>query len=422
MWAANLLVVVLVSCAFVYSSAVRLGDAKVLYEWVVVDYDFPNETVRQHYIDTGLFIPDNNAVTGVKQWKDDIYVTVARWRPGVPATLNKVIVKDGKTILQPYPSWAAQTLDDKNALQYVQSMEIDTQGRMWIVDVGRRNFFSANPKDIVNAPAKFWLYDIEKDKLLLQYEFPDEVAAHNASFLNDIVVEEQRGFGYISDAGNGGLVVLDINKPDSRRFSDNSTQVEPGVVIRVAGKDYPQLKTPTDGIALNPNFTSLFYCSLTGLTLHSIPTAILRNFSYSQEEISKYVVNRGKKVSESDGMAFSNNGLLYFGVLGLNGVYSWNASQYSELTPESQQPVVLNNETMQWIDTFGFDNKGSLIFTANKLQLYFSYTMDFSGKSGPNFRVWKVYIDGDSYLKGKTEKSSDAAFTQNLKQRMTFVH
>lgn len=44
---------------------------------------------------------------------------------------------DGKPLLQPYPSWEMQTINNYSALQYVQSMEVDTQGRMWILDTGR---------------------------------------------------------------------------------------------------------------------------------------------------------------------------------------------------------------------------------------------------------------------------------------------
>ena len=93
----------------------------------------------------------------VQYYDGDYYLTVPRWRSGVPSTLNKLgtcaralgywrvaqrvalpaVYIDGKPLLQPYPSWEMQTINNYSALQYVQSMEVDTQGRMWILDTGR---------------------------------------------------------------------------------------------------------------------------------------------------------------------------------------------------------------------------------------------------------------------------------------------
>lgn len=41
-------------------------------------------------------------------YKGEVYVTVPRWLNGVPSTLNKVVVKNGVSLLQPYPSWEMQ--------------------------------------------------------------------------------------------------------------------------------------------------------------------------------------------------------------------------------------------------------------------------------------------------------------------------
>ena len=38
----------------------------------------------------------------------EIYMTVPRFLPGVPSTLNKVVDVDGVPTLQPYPSWEMQ--------------------------------------------------------------------------------------------------------------------------------------------------------------------------------------------------------------------------------------------------------------------------------------------------------------------------
>ena len=47
-------------------------------------------------------------ITGIKLYGDDVFVTVSRWLPGVPSTMNRLIEKDGQTLLQPYPNWEWQ--------------------------------------------------------------------------------------------------------------------------------------------------------------------------------------------------------------------------------------------------------------------------------------------------------------------------
>jgi ligand-binding sensor domain-containing protein len=50
---------------------------------------------------------------------------------GLPVTI------DGAPVLQPFPSWEWNDPMDPSKLQYIQSMEIDSRGNMWILDVGR---------------------------------------------------------------------------------------------------------------------------------------------------------------------------------------------------------------------------------------------------------------------------------------------
>lgn len=120
-----------------------LGDgAEVVYQWNIVPYEWPNDTVKQQEIDNGSYIPENNAVNGIKVYKHQVYVTVPRLKPGVPSTLNVVVKSTSGNIdefvLRPYPSWEMQTLGECEALQGVQSMEIDPHtGYMWILDTGK---------------------------------------------------------------------------------------------------------------------------------------------------------------------------------------------------------------------------------------------------------------------------------------------
>mgnify|MGYP001061091042 CR=1 FL=1 len=79
------------------------------------------------------------------------------------------------------------------------------------------------------------------------------------SFLNDLAVDDERGFVYIADVGGTGepaLVTVDINKASSRRFSaspalnaENLDLVVEGRVIGAKGDDG---KPKPARIAVNP--------------------------------------------------------------------------------------------------------------------------------------------------------------------------
>ena len=113
--------------------------AEIVYQWNIVEYEWPSADVKAREIANGNYLPRNSAVNGIKLYKDKVYVTVPRLKEGVPSTLNVIIENPDAAatnvshILRPYPSWEMQTVGNCSALQRVQSMEIDPQtGYMWI--------------------------------------------------------------------------------------------------------------------------------------------------------------------------------------------------------------------------------------------------------------------------------------------------
>ena len=333
-------------------------------------------------------------------YNDVYYVTVPRWKRGVPSSLATVVMKDNKPVLRPWPSWEMNDYrKGSSALWYVQSMEIDpATGLMWVIDVGRLNIFDAGYE--VNGVPKLLLLDMATGQKVHEYLFPDDIASHTQSFLNDIAVDHSRGVAYISEAGTGALITYSLATNTARRYASVHTAVDPTAIIKINGVLYDSIKIPEDGITLDPRQDVLYFCALTGAKLFSVPASALRDFALSNDEITKRVTVVGAK-PPSDGLAFASNGRLYYGDLNDNAVYEWDVSKPFA---SGSKLLVQNNETMQWPDTFAFDGKNNIIFTANKLQHFFSGTMVFPDPAKPatlaikNFYIVRVNIGANSYL------------------------
>lgn len=223
--------------------------------------------------------------------------------------------------------------------------------RMWVIEVGRRNFFIKNPKIQVSGPAGIWMIDMDTHAITNKYYFPADVVTYDNSFLNDIVVDITRDIAYLTDAwGDGALITYDLAKGISRRYTGPSTKPDSSYAMVINGVNYGKIifTTPTDGIAMTEDNEALFFCQVQGTSLYRVPTALLRDFSSSTADITAAVERIGYK-EPSDGMKYLN-GVLYYGSLTTSTFYHLpiTATSLPDMAKESI-PVTPNVEVMQWV-------------------------------------------------------------------------
>ena len=267
--------------------------------------------------------PDRQ-VTGVAVSKDErVFVSFPYWSDNHTISVGEVM-RDGT--LKPYPDepWNAKSGDPAQRWVCVQSVYIDDQDTLWVLD-------PAAPKmeKVVKGGAKLVRFDLTKNKVVHVIRFEEDFAPEG-SYLNDVRIDTKTQHAYITDSGLGALVIVDLKSGGKRRVLENhpATKAQPGVTLEV---DEIQLKDPktgqtpqvhADGIALDRENGYLYIHALTGHTLYRIKTTDLRDAGLSEEQLSQRV----EKVADtpaSDGMIAGRDGSIYLTTFEHNAIARW---------------------------------------------------------------------------------------------------
>lgn len=357
--------------------------------------DYRNAYYKKHYI------PEHNAVAGIKFYKDKFYLALPRLRKGTPVTLAYISANSSyKTdpLLTPFPSWEMNVQNDCSTLQNVQSMEIDRRGIMWVLDGNRFN-------NLTNCPPKLVLLDLNgKGTVLQTYEFQNEIVMSDGGFMNDLVIDESDGgYAYITDNSplDPGIIVFSKLQARAWKIRDSSMFAELEAADFFVDGVKSEALVPVDGIALAPppklrnEHRYVFYSALAGFSLYAISNKVLKN-----EELIKtggwrreiqYV---GKKQSQSDGFAMDNKGNLYYGLLSGYGIAKWNINSPFSSTVILEQ----NKKLFVWPDSFCFDSRGNLYVLTNGINRYFDPTYSLKVSTEIRFRILRTYVGALSYL------------------------
>ena len=327
-----------------------------------------------------------------------MYVTTARWGGAdIPATVSKLVKAGDGYELQAFPSEALNDVSNVAGLKAVLGFEIDENDVMWILDQGHVAGQKSGEGD-----EKLALWDIKANKEIQRLAFSEEVSNRTCSFLNDVVVDNESGFAYITDSGIfadplcGGLIVYDKSRNTARRvlaatkFTNDEAQFSFTINGRQVLKN-GRMRTGADGIALSGDKRTLYWSNLTGNTLYSLPTALLRDAKVLESELQAAVRVEVVLPSNTDGLTADKDGNVYLTALQLNGVLKWDPST-RRLTQVAYHPE------MAWPDTLAWAPDGALHVISNNLHLWVDGDMNFDSPENPNFTIWKLPVKAKPYL------------------------
>ncbi len=320
-----------------------------------------------------------------------IFVNFPRWGDKVDFTVAEL--KNGKPMA--YPDVAFNKLDkDRPAdcLVSVQSVVVDPNDRLWLLDTGSIEFGPTLPKG-----PKLVGVDLSTNKVFKTISFPENVAL-KTTYLNDIRFDLRRGQGgvaYITDSsqkGPNGLIVVDLESGKSwRRLQDHpSTKADKDflpfvegqpVLERKPGQPPKSMTIGADGIAISHDGEHLYYCPLSSRRLYRVATDVLIDESASEEQVGKAVEFLGERGFASDGLESDSQGRLYL------TNYEDNAIVRRD-TDGNYETLVCDPRAL-WPDTLSLAADGHLYFTANQLhrQKQFQGGQDLRQKPYVLFRV-----------------------------------
>ena len=109
----------------------------------------------------------------------------------------------------------------------VQALLADELGRLWILDPANPRFEGA-----VKGGPKLMMVNLTSNTVIRTYRFTEEIVRPN-SYLNDLRLDLEQGVAYLTDSGDGALIVLDLESGNARRLLDDhpSTEAEEITIV-----------------------------------------------------------------------------------------------------------------------------------------------------------------------------------------------
>ena len=295
--------------------------------------------------------------TGVAVSKSGrIFVNFPRW--GTPPKMSVAeLTCTGEIRSFPNDKWNTwiDGISPKNHFYCVQSVYIDELDYLWILDSGNPGLMGI----VKNAP-KLLKVNLRNNKVINTYRFNDSIIQNN-SYLNDVRIDTENNFAYITDSGIGAIIVINLSTEEMRKVLDShySTKAE-DIIINVEDIDI-SISIHSDGLAISPDNNFIYYQALSSRKLYRINTEVLRNFTSTNIQIEsevEFMCNSGV----TDGISFDYNGYLYFTSLEKNAISRW-------LPRDGNMEILITNSNIKWPDSISITPDLDLYFTTSQLHL-----------------------------------------------------
>lgn len=325
-----------------------------------------------------------------------MFVCFPRWGDEVPATVAEL--KNGHIVPYPDEAWNRPVADnDPAAFVSVQSVVVDSEDRLWVLDTGSPMF-----QPVSHGGPKLVCIDIARGEAVETILFEPDVALPT-TYLNDIRFHlrlGRSGAAFItdsSDRGPNGIIVVDLASGNAwRQLHDHpSTKAAPPHDFRplvegrpwlrrsLAGETQP-VQMGADGIAMSADGDRLYYCPLASRRLYSVSVAALWDRALDDTAVAATVVDEGDKGSGADGLESDDRGRIY--------ITAYEHDAILRRLADGSLETVVHDPRLLWPDTLSLAVDGYLYVTANQLHRQAMYQDGRDLRQRP-YSLFRIPVD-----------------------------
>lgn len=266
-----------------------------------------------------------------------------------------------KGVLRPFPdvSWNDWKPggDGRRRFVNINALRRGPGETLWVVDTGAPDFGG----DPLPDAAKLVVIDLKTNRVIRIIRFSAQVA-RKGSYIDDIRFKGDHA--YLTDAGNPGIIVLDLTSGHSRRVLDGdaSTVASPARPIILDGQvlkapDNRPLLVNSDPLEVSPDGHWLWFGPLEG-PWSRVPTRLLDDPSVSAEHLAR-AVRPLADIPPMGGSVMDAKGNLYFSDL--------KADAIRKRSMDGRITTIASDPRLHWVDAMFITSDGRLLMPAAQI-------------------------------------------------------
>jgi sugar lactone lactonase YvrE len=282
----------------------------------------------------------------------------------------------GPASSRPYPNaaWNAWKpgLSPAHAFVHVNAIRIGPDGKLWVVDAGSPGF----GKPAIPGGARAIRIDPTTNRVDRIFDL--RAAVTPVSYLDDIRFNGSRA--YLTDAGDPGLLVLDLASGAVRRVLDHDPTTIARRPMRADGKilrdqQGAELRLNADQLEVSPDGSVLYYQPACG-PLARIETKWLDDPHVPPAELARHA-RVWLDTPTSGGTAIAADGTVYYGDADHRSIL--------KIAPDGKITTLITDPRLIWSDAMWIDRDGYLWIPATQQNLTAGFN---DGKDDVHFPVW----------------------------------